>query len=85
MVGLATSFGSGAMTNSIGELEGADVLLVTGSNTTETHPQIGRNIITAKDKGAKLIVIDHAGPISQKRRIFTWHCDRELILPSSMQ
>ena len=46
------------MTNSIAELEGADVLLVTGSNTTETHPQIGRNIITAVDHGAKLIVID---------------------------
>ena len=46
------------MTNSIGELTGADVLLVTGSNTTETHPQIGRNIITAVDHGAKLIVID---------------------------
>lgn len=46
------------MTNSIAELEGADVLLVTGSNTTETHPQIGRNIITAVDHRAKLIVID---------------------------
>lgn len=58
MVGLATSFGSGAMTNSIGELVGADVLLITGSNTTETHPQIGRNILQAVDRGAKLIVID---------------------------
>jgi len=58
VVGLATSFGSGAMTNSIGELEGADVLLVTGSNTTETHPQIGRNILNAVDHGAKLLVID---------------------------
>lgn len=46
------------MTNSIGELEGADVLLVTGSNTTETHPQIGRNILKAVDHGAKLLVID---------------------------
>ncbi|RUM37004.1 MAG: hypothetical protein DSY58_04495 [Desulfobulbus sp.] len=46
------------MTNSIGELEGADVLLVTGSNTTETHPQIGRNILNAVDHGAKLLVID---------------------------
>jgi len=46
------------MTNSIGELGAADVLLVTGSNTTETHPQIGRNILEASDKGAKLIVID---------------------------
>lgn len=46
------------MTNSIGELGGADVLLVTGSNTTETHPQVGRNILEATDAGAKLIVID---------------------------
>ena len=46
------------MTNSIEELGSADVLLVTGSNTTETHPQIGRNILEAVDAGAKLIVID---------------------------
>ncbi len=46
------------MTNSIGELQGADVLLVTGSNTTETHPQIARNILEGVDRGAKLIVID---------------------------
>ncbi len=58
MVGLATSFGSGAMTNSIAELEEADVLLITGSNTTETHPQIGRNILNAVDRGARLLVID---------------------------
>jgi predicted molibdopterin-dependent oxidoreductase YjgC len=46
------------MTNSIGELEDSDVILITGSNTTETHPQIGRNIIKAIDGGAKLLVID---------------------------
>lgn len=46
------------MTNSISELEGAEVLLVTGSNTTETHPQIARNILKGVDRGAKLIVID---------------------------
>ncbi len=46
------------MTNSIGELEGAEVLLVTGSNTTETHPQIARNILKGVDRGARLIVID---------------------------
>ncbi len=46
------------MTNSIAELEEADVLLVTGSNTTATHPQIARNILRAVDRGAKLIVID---------------------------
>ncbi len=46
------------MTNSIAELEEADVLLITGSNTTATHPQIGRNILKAVDHGAKLLVID---------------------------
>ncbi len=46
------------MTNSIAELEEADVLLITGSNTTETHPQIGRNILNAVDRGARLLVID---------------------------
>ena len=46
------------MTNSTPELEDADCILVTGSNTTEAHPLIGSRIIKAKEKGAKLIVID---------------------------
>ena len=59
MVGLARSFGSGAMTNSIEELEQAEVILVTGSNTTETHPVIATRIKKAVlFHGAKLIVID---------------------------
>lgn len=52
------TFGSGAMTNSIEEIEHAQVVLVSGSNTTETHPQIARRIYDAVDRGAKLIVID---------------------------
>ncbi len=58
MAGLATAFGSGAMTNSINELEDVDVVIVSGSNTTEAHPQIARRILAAVDRGAKLIVID---------------------------
>ena len=58
MAGLATTFGSGAMTNSINELEEAQVVLVSGSNTTRTHPQVARRIYDAVDEGAKLIVID---------------------------
>ena len=52
------TFGSGAMTNSIDEIEQAQVILVSGSNTTETHPQIARRMYDAVDRGAKLIVID---------------------------
>lgn len=57
MAGLATTFGSGAMTNSIGEIQDAACLLVIGSNTTEAHPIIGLQVRKAvREKGAKLIV-----------------------------
>jgi len=59
VAGLARAFGSGAMTNSIAELEGADCILVTGSNTTEAHPIIAMSIKAAVTRhGARLIVAD---------------------------
>jgi len=58
VAGLATTFGSGAMTNSIEEISGSEVIFVIGSNTTEAHPQIARRIIKAVDNGATLIVAD---------------------------
>lgn len=59
VAGLAASFGSGAMTNSINEFEDAQVILITGSDTTAQHPLIGSRIVNAvKDRGAKLIIID---------------------------
>ena len=58
VVGLGKTFGSGAMTNSIGELEDADCIFVIGSNTTEQHPLIARYLMKAREKGAKLIVAD---------------------------
>lgn len=58
MVGLAAAFGSGAMTNSIGEFEDAELFLVTGSNTTAQHPLIGSRIINAVQRGAELLLID---------------------------
>ncbi len=51
-------FGSGAMTNSIPEIENHDVIFVIGSNTTETHPIIGLKIKKAVKKGAELIIAD---------------------------
>lgn len=58
MAGLATVFGSGAMTNSIPEIVNNDLLFVIGSNTTETHPIIGLKMKRAFRRGAKLIVAD---------------------------
>ena len=62
MAGLAASFGSGAMTNSIDELEYTDLILAAGTNTTENHPVIGMKVKRAvKQHGTKLIVIDPRG------------------------
>ena len=56
MAGLATTFGSGAMTNSINDLSDAGCIMAIGTNTTEAHPVIGMNIRQAIHKGTKLIV-----------------------------
>lgn len=58
MAGLAASFGSGAMTNSIEEIERADCIFIIGSNTSIAHPLIATRIYRAKARGAKLIVAD---------------------------
>ncbi len=59
MAGLAAAFGSGAMTNPIEDIEKADVILITGSNTTENHPVLSSYVKRAvKFKGTKLIVVD---------------------------
>lgn len=58
VAGLAAAFGSGAMTNSIPEVEDADCILITGSNTTEQHPLIGTRIYRAKERGARIILVD---------------------------
>jgi formate dehydrogenase alpha subunit len=58
VAGLAAAFGSGAMTNSVAELENADCIFVIGSNTTSSHPLVATRIFRAKQKGAKLIVAD---------------------------
>ncbi len=46
------------MTNSISELVDAEVIFIIGSNPTEAHPVIGAQIRQARNRGAKLIVID---------------------------
>jgi formate dehydrogenase major subunit len=59
VAGLAAAFGSGAMTNSIEEIETSDVILASGTNTTENHPVISSFIKRAvRQRGTQLIVID---------------------------
>jgi formate dehydrogenase alpha subunit len=58
VAGLAAAFGSGAMTNSIEEIERADCILIIGSNTSVAHPLVATRVYRAKARGAKLIVAD---------------------------
>ena len=58
------------MTNSIGEMDEAELFLVTGSNTTEQHPLIGTRIINAVERGARLILVDPRNiPLAQYAHI----------------
>ena len=74
MAGLAAAFGSGAMTNPIGDIEKADVILITGSNTTENHPVLSSYVKRAVTlKGAKLIVVDPRKiPITRFATYWLW-------------
>lgn len=58
MAGLAATFGSGAMTNSVEEIERADCVFIIGSNTSVAHPLVATRVFRAKARGAKLIVAD---------------------------
>jgi formate dehydrogenase alpha subunit len=59
VTGLQLALGSSAMSNSIAEMEELEAFIVTGSNTTETHPVIANFLKRAARKnGAKLIVVD---------------------------
>jgi len=46
------------MTNTIADIETSDVILVTGSNTTENHPVLSNFVKRAVLKGKKLYLID---------------------------
>jgi formate dehydrogenase alpha subunit len=56
VAGLATTLGSGAMTNSIAEIGDAKCILAVGTSTTDAHPIIGYQVKKAVRNGAKLIV-----------------------------
>jgi len=58
VAGLATAFGSGAMTNSIDEIKDVDTLFIIGSNPTEAHPIVGYEMKKALRKGARMVVCD---------------------------
>ncbi len=46
------------MTNSIREIRDADCIFITGSNTAESHPVIGYEVVRAAKRGANVIIVD---------------------------
>jgi formate dehydrogenase major subunit len=58
VAGLALTLGSGAMTNSIADIDEAELILVIGADVTENHAMIGARILRAQARGATLIVVD---------------------------
>jgi formate dehydrogenase major subunit len=57
VAGLATTFGSGAMTNNIDDFGNAKCIFAIGTNTAEAHPVLAMKIRrTVRFNGAKLIV-----------------------------
>jgi formate dehydrogenase alpha subunit len=58
VTGLAATLGSGAMTNSMEDLEQSRCILIIGSNTTECHPLLASRIMRARAGGAAIIVAD---------------------------
>ena len=58
VAGLSRTLGSGAMTNSIADIDQADLILVIGADVTENHAMIGARMLRAQARGATLVVID---------------------------
>jgi len=58
VAGLATTFGSGAMTNNVKDIGNAGCIISIGSNTTSAHPIIAVEVKQAVKRGTKLIVIN---------------------------
>jgi formate dehydrogenase major subunit len=58
VAGVANTWGYGAMTNSYNDMQNAKAMLYIGSNAAEAHPVSMLHALHAKEKGAKMIVVD---------------------------
>ena len=58
VAGVANTWGYGAMTNSMNDIRHSKAILICGGNPAEAHPVSLQHIFYAKERGAKLIVID---------------------------
>jgi len=59
------------MSNSIPEIEDANLLLIFGYNGADSHPIVARRIVKAKEKGSKIITVDPR--VTETARISDMH------------
>src|SRR5919202_6116473 len=69
---LLEGIGSGAVTDVFGDARLADVILLTGTNTTANHPVAATFFKDAAKRGTKLIVVDPRRPALAD--FATWYC-----------
>lgn len=69
---LLEGIGSSAVTDVFGDVQYADVVLLTGTNTTANHPVAATFFKRAAKRGTKLIVVDPRRP--QIADFATWYC-----------
>ncbi|WP_028117064.1 formate dehydrogenase subunit alpha [Ferrimonas senticii] len=58
VAGVANTWGYGAMTNSYNDMHNCKSMIFVGSNAAEAHPVAMQHILIAKERGAKMIVVD---------------------------
>jgi formate dehydrogenase major subunit len=58
VAGVANTWGYGAMTNSYNDMHNSKAILIMGGNPAEAHPVSLQHVFRAKERGARLIVID---------------------------
>jgi formate dehydrogenase major subunit len=69
---LLETIGSGAVTDVFGHARDADVILLTGTNTTANHPVAATFFKEAAKRGTRLIVVDPRRPTMAD--FATWYC-----------
>ena len=86
MTGLSLSFGCSAMTNSIPDIGESDCIFCLGSNTLEQHPLIGRQLIRARGRGAKVIYADprHTPTAIQSDLFIQFYSGSDVLLLNSI-
>ena len=78
VAGLSRTLGSGAMTNSIADLDEAELILVIGADVTENHAMIGARMLRAQARGARLVVIDPRKVRISSRCASIWPVSRRI-------